>query len=280
LRLRLRLPLAALVTVAAAVALALAVLAADPGELRDRIAGAEQRERSLDGQIAELDAAGRPHTRALTIIEGPPRRGAGRPRPRRGPARRRGAGPRGRAAAPRAAAQAPAEVRELLGRRLVTRYKAPTSTCSASSSTPTASPRSWSVPTSCAASSAPTRTSCAPSAPPGPRRRPRPGRLAVAEARQREVVGGLRLRRNALASMSAQVAARKATLERVRSARAAALDAARGDRRRLQSRPARRRGGHRARRGRRAAGGERGIGARARRRRRRRAGRGRSPQTS
>ncbi len=61
-------------------------------------------------------------------------------------------------------------------------------------------------------------------------------RLAKAEDRQREVVGALRMRRDALASMSAAVAARRATLQRVRAARAAALQATRGNRQRLQSR--------------------------------------------
>ena len=61
-------------------------------------------------------------------------------------------------------------------------------------------------------------------------------RLAKAEDLQREVVGALRMRRNALASMSEAVAARRATLERLRAARAAALSNARGRRRGLQSR--------------------------------------------
>lgn len=61
-------------------------------------------------------------------------------------------------------------------------------------------------------------------------------RLAGAEKRQQEVVTGLRARRNALASMSEAVADRKATLSRVRAARTAALQATRGNRRRLQSR--------------------------------------------
>jgi peptidoglycan hydrolase CwlO-like protein len=61
-------------------------------------------------------------------------------------------------------------------------------------------------------------------------------RLDKAEARQREVVGALRMRRNALASMEAGVAARRETLVRVRSARAAALASTRSNRRGLQSR--------------------------------------------
>jgi hypothetical protein len=61
-------------------------------------------------------------------------------------------------------------------------------------------------------------------------------RLAKAEDVQREVVGALRMRRNALASMTQAVAARRETLVRVRAARTAALQATRGNRRRLQSR--------------------------------------------
>jgi peptidoglycan hydrolase CwlO-like protein len=61
-------------------------------------------------------------------------------------------------------------------------------------------------------------------------------RLAKAEDRQREVVGAVRMRRNALASMMQGVAARRETLVRVRAARAAALSNARGSRQRLQSR--------------------------------------------
>jgi peptidoglycan hydrolase CwlO-like protein len=60
-------------------------------------------------------------------------------------------------------------------------------------------------------------------------------RLAKAEDVQREVVGALRMRRDALASMTAAVAARRETLVRVRAARAAALSATRGSRRQLQS---------------------------------------------
>ena len=60
-------------------------------------------------------------------------------------------------------------------------------------------------------------------------------RLAKAEDLQREVVGTLRMRRDALASMSATVAAKRETLVRVRAARVAALQATRGNRRRLQS---------------------------------------------
>jgi peptidoglycan hydrolase CwlO-like protein len=61
-------------------------------------------------------------------------------------------------------------------------------------------------------------------------------RLAKAENLQREVVGTVRMRRNALVNMTAAVAARRDTLVRVRAARAAALAATRGNRRRLQSR--------------------------------------------
>ena len=60
-------------------------------------------------------------------------------------------------------------------------------------------------------------------------------RLAKAEDAQREVVGALRMRRAALASMTQAVAARRETLVRVRAARAAALQATRGNRRQLQS---------------------------------------------
>ena len=61
-------------------------------------------------------------------------------------------------------------------------------------------------------------------------------RLARAEDRQRKVVAGLQARRNALASMTAAVAARREVLVRVRAARAAALRATRANRRRLEKR--------------------------------------------
>jgi septal ring factor EnvC (AmiA/AmiB activator) len=61
-------------------------------------------------------------------------------------------------------------------------------------------------------------------------------RLQVAEARQRKVVAALTARRNALASMTAAVAARKESLLRIRAARAAALAATRANRRRVEKR--------------------------------------------
>jgi peptidoglycan hydrolase CwlO-like protein len=59
-------------------------------------------------------------------------------------------------------------------------------------------------------------------------------RLDAAEDRQRRVVAGLRARRNAVAAMAEGVASRRAQLEQVRSARNAALAAARADRRKAQ----------------------------------------------
>jgi peptidoglycan hydrolase CwlO-like protein len=61
-------------------------------------------------------------------------------------------------------------------------------------------------------------------------------RLAKAENLQREVVGAVRVRRNALANMMQGVAARRETLRRVQAARTAALASTRGNRRALQSR--------------------------------------------
>jgi peptidoglycan hydrolase CwlO-like protein len=61
-------------------------------------------------------------------------------------------------------------------------------------------------------------------------------RLAAAEERQREVVAALTARRNALASMTEAVAARKETLVRIRAARAAALAATRRDRQGVEER--------------------------------------------
>ena len=61
-------------------------------------------------------------------------------------------------------------------------------------------------------------------------------RLSGAELRQRRLVLGLRARRNALASMSQAVAARRSALVRARAARAAALAATRANRRHLESR--------------------------------------------
>jgi len=59
-------------------------------------------------------------------------------------------------------------------------------------------------------------------------------RLDAAEARQRRVVEGLRARRTAIAGMAQGVAARRTALARVKTARAAALGAARRDRRKVQ----------------------------------------------
>jgi septal ring factor EnvC (AmiA/AmiB activator) len=61
-------------------------------------------------------------------------------------------------------------------------------------------------------------------------------RLAAAERRQKEVVAALTLRRDALASMTAAVAARRESLLRIRAARAAALAATRRNRERVESR--------------------------------------------
>ncbi len=61
-------------------------------------------------------------------------------------------------------------------------------------------------------------------------------RLEQAERRQREIVAALTVRRDALASMGAAVAARRETLLRIRAARAAALAATRRDRRGVEQR--------------------------------------------
>jgi peptidoglycan hydrolase CwlO-like protein len=60
--------------------------------------------------------------------------------------------------------------------------------------------------------------------------------LAAAEDRQREVVAALAARRNAVASMTRAVAARRESLARIRAARAAALAAARRDRKSVERR--------------------------------------------
>ncbi len=61
-------------------------------------------------------------------------------------------------------------------------------------------------------------------------------RLAAAERRQEQVVRALTVRRNALASMTEAVAARRESLARIRAARAAALAATRRDRRGVERR--------------------------------------------
>ncbi|HEX8119938.1 MAG TPA: transglycosylase family protein [Solirubrobacteraceae bacterium] len=61
-------------------------------------------------------------------------------------------------------------------------------------------------------------------------------RLAAAEQRQKEVVAALTARRNALASMTQAVAARRESLLRIRAARAAALVATRRNRRSVERR--------------------------------------------
>jgi peptidoglycan hydrolase CwlO-like protein len=61
-------------------------------------------------------------------------------------------------------------------------------------------------------------------------------RLEQAERRQREIVAALTVRRDALASMGAAVAARRESLLRIRAARAAALAATRRDRRGVEQR--------------------------------------------
>ena len=61
-------------------------------------------------------------------------------------------------------------------------------------------------------------------------------RLSGAERRQRGLVLGLRARRNALASMSQAVAARRSALVRAQAARSAALAATRANRQHLESR--------------------------------------------
>lgn len=60
-------------------------------------------------------------------------------------------------------------------------------------------------------------------------------RLDAAEERQSRIVEGLRARRNALARMAQGVASRRAALTKIKAARAAALSAARSDRRKAQS---------------------------------------------
>jgi peptidoglycan hydrolase CwlO-like protein len=61
-------------------------------------------------------------------------------------------------------------------------------------------------------------------------------RLAAAEDRQREVVAALTSRRNAVASMTQAVAARRESLARIRAARAAALAATRRNRKDVEKR--------------------------------------------
>jgi hypothetical protein len=61
-------------------------------------------------------------------------------------------------------------------------------------------------------------------------------RLAAAEDRQREVVAAVTARRNAVASMTQGVAARRETLLRIRAARAAALATTRRNRKNVEKR--------------------------------------------
>ena len=60
--------------------------------------------------------------------------------------------------------------------------------------------------------------------------------LAVTETRQQRFVAGVKARRDALVSMASAAAERQQTLTRVRAARAAALNATRADRRRVEQR--------------------------------------------
>ena len=225
------------VAAAATVAFALPVLAQDDaGALRDRISAARERERALQGDIASLDAVARRVERQLATLE---RRRAevqaelARDEAEWARLQKELRAERARLARLRARLK---EVRTMLAQRLTERYKAGKpdviSVVLGAHSFANLLERAdflrriqradqqilRAVRT--ARSDAARETK----------------RLAKAEDRQRAVVAALRMRRNALASMSAAVAARRATLARVRDARAAALAATRGNRRRLQSR--------------------------------------------
>lgn len=213
----------------------LPVLAADPGQLRDEIAGAERQEQSLSAQVARLGGLAARTQRQLTVLE---RRVAevqsdlGRDEARLGQLQGDLDAERRRLSRLRARL---AEVRRVLAGRLLTRYKA----SDVDALSVVLGAHSFSdlleranflrriqradenilLVVRSARADAARETK----------------RLTIAEARQRRVVEGLRARRNALASMRAAVASRKAMLERIRAARAAALSSVRGRKSRLRS---------------------------------------------
>ena len=228
--------MAVLLAVAAAACVALPGLAADPDALRDRIAGAQAREESLSAQVARLGGLAARTQRQLSALE---RRLAevqadlARDEAELGRVRADLEAERRRLARLRARLD---EVRRVLAGRLVTRYKA----SDVDALSVVLGAHSFSdlleranflrriqradenilVVVRDARTEAARETK----------------RLAAAEARQQRIVEGLRARRDAVATMRAAVASRRAMLERIRAARAAALQAVRGDRKRLQSR--------------------------------------------